>query len=75
MPSKRYWFRAKTHGWGWGLPLVWQGWMAYGMAAVLLFANFFVFPPAGHPVPFIVTTWVVALLLIAVCWIKGEPLR
>lgn len=21
-----YWFRAKTHGLGWGLPTCWQGW-------------------------------------------------
>lgn len=22
------WFPAKSHGWGWGVPKVWQGWVA-----------------------------------------------
>jgi hypothetical protein len=22
----RYWFPAKRYGWGWGLPVTWQGW-------------------------------------------------
>ena len=25
-PESEYWFRAKKYGWGWGLPLKWQGW-------------------------------------------------
>lgn len=75
MQSKDYWFSARTYGWGWGLPLRWQGWVAYGVAAVLLAAMFFVFPPTSRPMPFIVGTWVVALLLVAVCWLKGEPPR
>jgi hypothetical protein len=25
--APRYWFRAKRYGWGWGLPLTWQGWV------------------------------------------------
>ena len=24
----KLWFKAKTHGFGWGLPQVWQGWVA-----------------------------------------------
>jgi hypothetical protein len=23
----RYWFPAKTYGWGWGLPSTWEGWL------------------------------------------------
>ena len=22
-----YWFPAKRYGWGWGLPISWQGWI------------------------------------------------
>ena len=37
--SKAYWFRAKKYGWGWGLPLTWQGWVSFGLfAAVWLIA-------------------------------------
>jgi len=25
----RYWFRAKRYGFGWGLPLAWQGWVFF----------------------------------------------
>ena len=25
--SKQYWFPVKRYGWGWGLPIVWQGWV------------------------------------------------
>jgi hypothetical protein len=24
-----YWFPAKTYGWGWGLPVKWQGWLVF----------------------------------------------
>lgn len=76
MPKKKeYWFSAKTHGWGWGLPTVWQGWLVYGIAAVLLIAGVFIFPPVSRPVLFQVHTWGVLLVLVAICWIKGEPPR
>jgi hypothetical protein len=75
MQPKRYWFSAKTHGWGWGLPLVWQGWVVYGIAALVLVAAFFIFPPASRFIPLLGSTWAIALLLIAVCWLRGEPAR
>ena len=25
--SNNFWFPAKTYGWGWGLPVKWQGWV------------------------------------------------
>ena len=71
--KKDYWFPAKTYGWGWGLPTVWQGWIVYGIAVVLLIASVFIFPPAAHPVLFQVYIWSVVLLLVFVCWVKGEP--
>jgi hypothetical protein len=75
MQGKKYWFRAKTHGWGWGMPLTWQGWLVYGLAFPLLVALFFIFPPKTHAAYFMASSWTIALLLVAVCWIKGEPPR
>lgn len=50
MPVERkYWFRAKRYGWGWGLPTAWQGWVVMALFS--------------------------CLLLVAVCWAKGEPPR
>ena len=71
----KYWFRAKTYGWGWGLPCVWQGWLVYGIAAALLAVGFFLFPLATHRVLFNIHIWSVILLLVVVCWVKGEPPR
>jgi hypothetical protein len=25
--EQKYWFPAKRYGWGWGLPITWQGWL------------------------------------------------
>ena len=73
--EKVYWFRAKTYGWGWGLPCTWQGWVVLGAAALLMCAAPIVFPPSTDPVMFHVALWSVVLLLVATCWIKGEPPR
>ena len=73
MQKDDYWFPLRSHGWGWGLPIRWQGWLVYGMAFSLLAAMFFVFPPATHAVPFLIGTWTVILALVFVCWLKGEP--
>lgn len=75
MQEDDYWFSAKTYGWGWGLPLRWQGWVVYGATFILLAAMFFVFPPAKKIAFFLGGTWVVIFLLVTVCWLKGEPPR
>jgi hypothetical protein len=69
----RYWFRAKRYGWGWGLPCSWQGWLfflawlcALGLAAMGLM-------PA-RPFVFAMTLAILTVILVAVCYIKGEPL-
>ncbi|WP_313255030.1 hypothetical protein [Stenotrophomonas sp.] len=73
MRNERYWFEAKQHGWGW--PLRWQGWLAYGITFASLAALFFVVPPTRAPGPFMGATGGIILLLLVVCWLKGEPLR
>ncbi|MGE8281982.1 MAG: hypothetical protein ACN6O2_16305 [Stenotrophomonas sp.] len=75
MQKRGYWFQAKTHGIGWGWPLVWQGWFVYGLAAVLLVAGFVLFPPSTTPIALAVFNGAVILALLLVCWLKGEPLR
>lgn len=75
METKTYWFKAKTYGWGWGLPLVWQGWLVYAVAVVLLGVAAFIFPADNQPIAFSISTGVVILLLLIICWLKGEPPR
>jgi hypothetical protein len=74
----QYWFRAKRYGWGWGLPMRWQGWVALaaygavmtgaGLAAELLD------PPVG---PLVAGSLILISTgaLIVVCIRTGEPAR
>ena len=68
----RPWFKAKTRGWGWGVALTWQGWLAYGLYVALAAASLLVLPPPHHVLAFGVCLWILTLLLIGVCWVKGE---
>ena len=68
-----YWFPAKRYGWGWGLPQKWQGWVVLAMFLVLVVAGVFVFPPQARPIAFSIYIAVLVLLLLAVCYAKGEP--
>ena len=76
--QQKYWFPAKRYGWGWGIPSTRQGLavvVAYFalMAGGSFFLSFFL-PQLG--VAFLVGyIIVVSLLLVAVCRLKGEPLR
>ena len=73
-PEKRIWFPAKRYGWGWGLPCAWQGWVVLGVWILLMAAaGIFLLPVS--PTDFEHAVWILALLLIAVCWWKGEKPR
>lgn len=73
--APEYWFPAKTYGWGWGPPRTWQGWIVLAAYAGLLLAGFVLFPPQQAMTAFILHTTVISALLLAVCWLKGEPPR
>jgi hypothetical protein len=68
----QYWFAAKRYGWGWGLPLCWQGWVVLGVWLVLMIAAAMRLMPA-HPLPFLVFTLLMAALLGLICELTGEP--
>jgi drug/metabolite transporter (DMT)-like permease len=70
-----YWFPAKRYGWGWGPPRTWQGWVVMALFFLLLAVGLFIFLPAGREVDFLLYTVVLVVLLIAVCYAKGEPPR
>jgi hypothetical protein len=73
--ESKYWFPAKRYGWGWGLPIAWQGWVVLGAYFALLVSTSFAVPPTVHPARFIGAVSALSVLLIAVCWLKGEPPR
>jgi hypothetical protein len=76
VPGKsKCWFPAKTYGWDWGLPTVWQEWLDFAVASVLSAAAVFIVPAVAHPFYSQGYTVVILLLLVAVSWLKGEPPR
>jgi hypothetical protein len=73
--KKEYWFPAKRYGWGWGMPSTWQGWVTLTIYMILIAACAFLLPPAEKMALFWCLTGLFTLLLIVVCWVKGEPPR
>lgn len=70
----RYWFHAKRYGWGWGLPATWQGWVVLvaWLAIVLPVSPWLATRSMAWFFVFIIA---MAVALVAICWIKGEPPR
>jgi len=71
----RYWFPAKTYGWGWGPPCTWQGWVVTIAYVALLTAASFRFPPGVHTAGFAASVLGLTTAVVAICWWKGEPPR
>lgn len=73
--KSRYWFPAKRHGWGWGPPTAWQGWAVLAcFVGLVLVGSVWLLPSRGQ-VAFVAYAGLVCLLLVAVCWWKGERPR
>jgi hypothetical protein len=74
-PPPRYWFPAKRYGWGWGFPHAWQGWVVIALYVALIAAGGAFVSPSRQPGLY--AAWLVGLtvVLIGVCWAKGEPPR
>ena len=70
-----YWFPAKRYGWGWGLPIAWQGWVVFAGFVVLLLVGAFLFPPRKALAAYLIYVTILSVALIGVCWLKGEPPR
>jgi hypothetical protein len=73
-PEKQIWFPAKRYGWGWGLPSCWQGWVVLAVWIILLVLSAWGFLPQ-HPWFFEGAALILAAVLIATCWWKGEKPR
>jgi hypothetical protein len=77
MPGeKTYWFRAKRHGWGWGLPSAWQGWAVYFLyfALVLFSLTALRSHHTGYEtIHSLLFVGALTAALVLICWRKGEP--
>ena len=74
-PDQHYWFPAKRYGWGWGTPTTWQGWVVLVAFIGLVVLGALLFPPAKALAAYVTYIAVLTVLLIGVCWLKGEPPR
>ncbi|RQS07578.1 hypothetical protein DIE07_20990 [Burkholderia sp. Bp9002] len=72
MNGKKIWFPAKRYGWGWGLPVTWQGWLALLLYLLGLVASVWLLQPNRAPYTFGACVVALSAALIAVCWVKGE---
>lgn len=81
----QYWFRAKRYGFGWGLPLRWEGWAVLIGWLVVMIAGSILIPlvmindlklSTGASI-FSISLFalIMAGLLLGVCYAKGEPAK
>jgi hypothetical protein len=72
--EREYWFPAKPYGagYGWGLPIAWQGWVALAIFLVLIVGGAILLVPLGQLVV-IGYSVAVAAVFILICGWKGEP--
>ncbi|MEO6077980.1 MAG: hypothetical protein ABIP54_04290 [Candidatus Andersenbacteria bacterium] len=71
-----YWFKARLFGYGW-MPATWQGWVTMLIFLILVLANAYRFVSQEHsrqdvPVAFLIETFLLVALLLAICILKGE---
>ena len=73
MSEDKTWFKAKSHGWGWGLPTTWQGWAVYAAyVALIAWASLAFRPDHGDLGMFLACTLGGSAVLLLVCFLKGE---
>jgi hypothetical protein len=69
---RHYWFPAKRSGWGWGPPLVWQGWTVAIVWLVLVVVGAIRLLPM-HPLAFLFFTLIMGGIFTLICYLTGEP--
>jgi hypothetical protein len=73
--DREIWFPAKRYGWGWGLPCAWQGWVVLAAYVGMLLIGVVSIDRVLQPQLFIGWFMGWTLLLLSVCWVKGERPR
>ena len=67
-----YWFAAKRFGWGWTLPVTWQGWLVVVVYAALIIGSLIV-PPDPWRLPIVALGTVVFVAIVV--WKGEKPAR
>jgi hypothetical protein len=72
---RKYWFPAKRYGWGWGLPLTWQGWAVLIVYVALVVGGIPVLHATRGALVYLAYVLVLTAALIVICWLTGERPR
>jgi hypothetical protein len=67
-----FWFPVKSYGWGWGLPVRWQGWVVLASYFALMFAGISYFRPQRDMVGLLTYLALLTAALIVIVVVKGE---
>jgi hypothetical protein len=73
--ARTYWFPAKRYGWGWGPPSTWQGWIVLLAYVVLVLGGIPFVQVSGGSFLYPAYVLVLTIVLVAICWLTGEPPR
>ena len=71
--DRKYWFRAKRFGWGWGAPTSWQGWAALIAYLVLVVAGIPLVQATRGDLAYAGYVVVCTATFVVLCWLRGEP--
>ncbi len=75
-----YWFKAKLYGYGW-TPVKWRGWLVLSIFLLFILWNASTLPISESVnedavlVWFLVKTFSAVLILVWICYLKGEKPR
>jgi hypothetical protein len=72
--ARPIWFPAKRYGWGWGLPVAWQGWV-FMVLWMFVFTSGAFFLAGRHWGAYALFVLLMAGLLVVVCFARGESPR
>ncbi|MEO8465344.1 MAG: hypothetical protein ABI640_08375 [Gammaproteobacteria bacterium] len=67
-----FWFPVKKYGWGWGLPVRWQGWVVFVAYLVLILFGMYHFLPERNALALFAYICGMTVLLTAIVVVKGE---
>jgi hypothetical protein len=71
--QRGYWFPAKKRGWGWGWPRHPAGQLVLIAFFLLVLAGAPVLLPGRSPLVYLAWCLFLNLILVLICWWKGEP--
>jgi hypothetical protein len=74
--NKKYWFKAKTYGYGW-YPATWQGWLILLTYLIVLMSLMYIFEIdiEKYLVFYFIAVFILTGLLIYISYKKGEPAK